>query len=564
MKFKTSFLIVCFSIISLLTNGQVITIEWAVQLGGEQFDSGKSITIDNEGNILTTGLFGETADFDPGPSNQLLTSAGFNDIFISKLTSSGEFIWAAKMGGSANDKGGSIITSSEGDIITAGLFNGVANFYPGTGTYNLTSTGQSDIFISKISGNGNYIWAKGLGGIESDGILTESIAIDMIGNIYVQGFFRDTVDFDPGPGVYNLTAVSNWDIFILKLDGDGNFIWAKNIGGLTFKRGMAMNLDNDGSVLITGEFIDTVDFNPGTGIYNLISTSELSSDIFVLKLSNSGEFIWAKSMGGYDAERGNSIDTDIDNSIYVTGEFWGTVDFNPDTGSYELTSSGWYDSFILKLSPEGSFIWAKKLGGITSDYGYSIEVDHFGNVYSSGTFSTEIDLNPNAGSNIVSAKGMTDVYISALNTDGEYIWGGSIGGIGTDEVNSITTDEDENIYLTGNFSDLCDLDPSEDEFFLTSFGLSDIYVIKLSQTATGNIEPYENSNLNIYADREKIIIDGLNESAVAQVYDVTGNSLGKWDVNEVNNEIEMDVVCGIFIIRIEMTKKVITQKVYLK
>lgn len=105
MKFKTSFLIVCFSIISLLTNGQVITIEWAVQLGGEQFDSGKSITIDNEGNILTTGLFGETADFDPGPSNQLLTSAGFNDIFISKLTSSGEFIWAAKMGGSANDKG---------------------------------------------------------------------------------------------------------------------------------------------------------------------------------------------------------------------------------------------------------------------------------------------------------------------------------------------------------------------------------------------------------------------------------------------------------------------------
>jgi hypothetical protein len=153
-----------------------------------------------------------------------------------------------------------------GDVYTTGIFQDTIDFNPGTGVANLSAVGEEDVFILKLDANGNFLWAKSFGGIEMD--QGYSIAIDAEGNVYTTGYFIDTVDFDPGTGVTNLSAVGGKDIFILKLDPNGNFVWAKSFGGI---EGIGIAIDGMGNVITTGYFSDTVDFDPGTGVMNLTS-----------------------------------------------------------------------------------------------------------------------------------------------------------------------------------------------------------------------------------------------------------------------------------------------------
>src|SRR5690606_9459529 len=134
------------------------------------------------------------------------------DIFISKLDTNGNFLWAKSMGGVSGDYGSSITTDSSGHIYTTGAFTGTADFDPGVDEFELTSTGGTDIFISKLDTNGNFLWAKSMGGASADN--GNSITVDSAGYIYTTGDFQGTADFDPGSGTSNLVSAGGTDIFI--------------------------------------------------------------------------------------------------------------------------------------------------------------------------------------------------------------------------------------------------------------------------------------------------------------------------------------------------------------
>ncbi len=127
---------------------------WAKSIGGILADIGRSVAVDASGNVYTTGDFQSTADFDPGPGTFNLTSAGSNDIFISKLDALGNFVWAKSMGGALRDMGNSIKVDSSGNLHLTGNFQGTADFDPSAGTSNLTSAGDFDAFIVKLSQSG--------------------------------------------------------------------------------------------------------------------------------------------------------------------------------------------------------------------------------------------------------------------------------------------------------------------------------------------------------------------------------------------------------------------------
>ena len=141
---------------------------FAGQFGGTSNDYGNSIAVDASGNIYTTGYFAGTVDFDPSAGTYNLTSAGGNDIFISKLDASGNFVWAKQLGGTNDEKGNSIVVDASGNIYTTGNFAGTVDFDPGAGTFGLASTGNYDIFISKLDASGYFVWAKKMGGTSSD------------------------------------------------------------------------------------------------------------------------------------------------------------------------------------------------------------------------------------------------------------------------------------------------------------------------------------------------------------------------------------------------------------
>jgi hypothetical protein len=391
------------------------------------FDFGQGIAVDSAGNVYTTGHFSGTADFDPGPGTYNLTS-GFDgsqyrdDIFVSKLDSSGDFVWARSMGGTGEDRGADIAVDSAGNVYTTGYFEGTADFDPGTGTYNLTSAGGRDIFVSKLDSSGDFVWAKSMGGTGSHGADAAAhgdkfgIAVDSAGNVYTAGDFEGTADFDPGPGTYNLTAAGDSDIFVSKLDSSGDFVWAKSMGGTSGDFGPSIAVDSAGNVYTAGWFYGTADFDPGPGTYNL--TSAVDANIFVSKLDSSGNFVWASRMGGggiWPGDRGRDIAVDSAGNVYTTGMFRGTADFDPGAGTYYLTSAGNTEIFVSKLDSNGNFVWASRMGGPNIDRGRGIAVDSAGKVYTTGYFRGTADFDPGPGTYNLTSAGDWDIFVSKLD-----------------------------------------------------------------------------------------------------------------------------------------------------
>ena len=474
---KKFYVAVLFLILSQLTIAQNPNFEWAKQMGGTNYDKGYSITTDAVGNVYTTGMFGGTVDFDPGAGTANLTSAGGSDIFIQKLDAAGNLLWIKQMGGTSNDEGYSIITDAGGNVYTTGWFKGTADFDPGAGITNLTSAGEEDIFILKLSPAGNLLWVKQMGGTYYDKGF--SITTDAISNVYTTGYFCGTVDFDPGAGTANLTSANYQDIFIQKLDSAGNFLWAKKMGSTLDDEGNCITTDPSGNVYTTGYFYGTVDFDPGVGITNLTSTEK--SDIFIQKLDGSGNLLWAKKIGGSSYDEGRSITTDAVGNVYTTGSFGSIVDFNPGAGNTNLTSAGASDIFIQKLDGAGNFLWAKKMGGTSVDYGHSITIDADGNVYTTGFFGDTADFDPGAGTANLTSVGKSDIFIQKLDAAGNLLWVKQMGGTYYDYGMSITTDASSNVYTTGNFWYTADFEPGAGTTNLTSVAYDDIFIQKLSQ-----------------------------------------------------------------------------------
>jgi hypothetical protein len=451
---------------------------WAKSMGWISADYGASVVTDDSGNVYTTGRFGQTVDFDPGIGVYDLVASGFSsDAYVQKLDANGDFVWAISIGGGGSDEAYSITIDTSGYIYTLGSFNGTVDFDPGVGVSNLIAVGNNDIFIQKLDANGNFLWAINNG--DSDDIYANAITADISGNLFVTGSFAGTVDFDHGPGVSNLIA-SGLDAFVLKLDTNGDFMWAIDVGDSDNEEGLSIVTDANGNAYATGYFEGTTDFDPGIGINDL--TSNGNKDIFIQKLDANGNFVWAKSVGGTEFDYVHSIAIDTLGNIYTTGNFQNNVDFDPSPSSSDfLSSNGSSDAFIQKLDMNGNYIWAKSMGGSSGDSGVSIAVDNSGNVYTTGRFGGTADFDPGSGTNNITATGQyLDIFVQKLNVAGNFGWAIGIGGSGNDVGQSITVDNNENVYAVGDFRDTADFNPGVGINNLISNGGVDVFVLKLA------------------------------------------------------------------------------------
>ena len=336
------------------------------------------------------------------------------------------------------------------------------------------------IFYSiSLSAQPYFEWANGFG--DTAGDIGYAITTDASGNVYATGDFSGTVDFDPGSGVYNLTSVGGFDIFISKYDASGNFIWAKQIGGTTGDAGYSIAVDASENVYTTGFFYGTVDFDPGAGVFNLTAAG---NDIFICKLDASGNFVWAKQIGGSSGDTGHGIANDASGNLYIAGTFYGTADFDPGAGVFNMTSAGGNDIFVCKLDTSGNFLWARQLGGTLSDSGFSTTTDASGNVLTTGYFQGTADFDPGAGVFNLTSAGSQDIFICKLDASGNFLWASRAGDSAMDQGLSIATDALGNVFTTGYFEGTADFDPGAGTFNLTSTGGSDIFISKLD--ASGN------------------------------------------------------------------------------
>jgi len=324
-----------------------------------------------------------------------------------------------------------------------------------------------------------FEWARGISSDSLKPAEPASIALDMAGNVYTTGYFGGTVDFDPGPGIYNLSTSSASQVFILKLDPLGNFVWAKSFDGWGSSMGRSITVDGTGNIYTTGSYHGQIDFDPDTSVFYL-NYLYGGSSLFICKLDPLGNFVWIKNAAGDSAGvQPASITTDGLGNIYTTGYFSGMADFDPDTTVQNLTAAGESDIFILKLHTDGRLDWVRGMGGPGYDQANSVTVDSSQNVYMTGSFSGTADFNPFGTPCILSSSGGSDSFISKLDSSGDFLWAKGIGDVYFDFGNSIVSDHTGNVYSVGFFVGNVDFDPGPDSTILTSAGCGAPYILKL-------------------------------------------------------------------------------------
>ncbi len=472
-RIKLFFVFLC-----LITGGMVSkaqTFNWVKGMGNTGTDYGYSVALDKAGNIYVTGHYSGRVDFNPRSGTDTLKAVAGSDIFLAKYDAGGNYIWARSMGGATSEGGYKVAVDGNGGVYVTGHFTGLVDFDPGTSIDTFRAIGSTDVFLVKFDTAGNYEWGKAWGNNGSD--YGHGVAADEAGNVYVTGYFYNTVHF--GPGTTTLTAVNGPDIFLAKFNPDGKWIWAHSMGAADYDYGYGVALDGNGHVYMTGLFSMTVDFNPvGSGADTIASAG--TYDIFIAKYDTAGNYIWAKGIGGTGTDFGRDIAVDSAGNAYITGYFAGTADFDPGAGMDTITATGIYDVFIAKYDKDGNHVWANKIDGSATDFGYAIALRGAASVYVTGGFSGTADFDPGPDTAAFTAAG-TDIFVAKYDSSGTYVWAKQMGGSGTDIGYGLVINEYGNAYITGSFQTLADFNPgSGTNDTLRSAGGYEIFVLKLA------------------------------------------------------------------------------------
>lgn len=511
-------LILC-AIFSML-HGQ--THQWVMPLGGDWFDFGHAVFADDSGYVYSTGQFSTTTDFDPRASRLFnINSNGFYDIYVHKADSTGHLVWAKGMGSNLHDSGESIVVDDSGNVYTVGYFFNTVDFDPGPGTFNLTSNGVQDLFVQKLNRFGDFEWAISIGGNQND--FAHNVLMADSSHLIVTGSFMGSVDFDPDTSSFIVNASSNSDAFILKLNAAGEFVWVKSIDGISTQSGFASALDAQGNIYTTGFYRGTADFDPDTSLH--LMTAVDNDDVFIQKMDPSGNFVWSKSIGGLGNERAESISVDAQGSAVICGHFSNRIDLNPDTSVVvNSSSSGDVDLFIMRLDPQGNYLWGTTMGAASRDRAESVVQDQYSNVYVIGQYGFTVDFNPSSSISNLTSTGSADVFILKLDAAGNFNWVNSIGSFDIDVGKGIAIDNNDNIYTTGYFQSQVDFDPSTNTDNKLAAGWNDIFVQKFGQL---------NNSVEI-AEIEK-------KASLVSAFPNPFNDLVKVEFNEVVEAVELEI-----------------------
>lgn len=427
----------------------------------------------------------------------------------------GPLQWAQKFGEAAGQYVHATAVDGAGNLLVAGSFAGTVDFGGGA----LTSAGANDAFVAKFDPTGKHIWSKRFGAAQEQS--ARSVTADAAGNVYVTGNFIGSVDFGGGALSSNACCFFE-DMFALKLDPQGNFMWAKDFGDGAAQTARGIVADAQGNVVMVGDYQGDVDFGGGV----LAATPGGGIDLFVAKFTTTGGHVWSKRFGdaadqsaeevvldgagnviitGYasgsidfgtgaltatgtkaalvaklsaggdpmwaaiygDEARGLGVDVDAAGEVAVTGAFKGTIDL----GGGKLSGGGSNDTvFVALFDGQGKHAWSHAFGS-SSAQGTSVAIDGKGKVIVGGTFSGDIHF---GGSKLTSAGGF-DAFLAKLDSVGCHVFSGQFGSDVYQATQTVALDASGNIFIAGNFAGTADfgagvLTASGDDIFVAKFG----------------------------------------------------------------------------------------------
>lgn len=331
-------------------------------------------------------------------TNLTLTFLIFLVAFCTKAQS---LAWESDMGGQQEDYGNALCRDGNGNIIVTGSFNQICY----GDNFALSSYGNSDIFLQKLSPQGAVLWTKQYGYVNSDNSF--SVVADSAGNIYLTGVFLGTVNFGGG----NLSS-TNIDpkYFLLKLDPDGNVLWRRTIrGGSTTRPKLA--LDANDNLFMTGIMVST-------SAYDSFTLNPLNGEIFVLKInSETSSIVWAQQFGSTTVRSSSSsIAVDQLGNIVVAGSFMKPGIFGSTV--IPATEFSERNGFTLKLNENGEILWFKRIEGYSQNTGIAVDTNN--DIYTAGNYRGPTTIDGVAYN--TSTPNNFSVYFQKMDATGNQLW----------------------------------------------------------------------------------------------------------------------------------------------
>mgnify|MGYP001800759137 CR=1 FL=1 len=305
------------------------------------------------------------------------------------------------------------------------------------------------------------------------------VIVDGCGNIYATGWFRDSVDLDPGPGVHMAVSNGYFDVYLIKLNPNGAFQWAVTFGGSGFEDVLGLTVDNSdgescGAVVLTGSFNQSVDFDPVSSFS--IRSFNGSSDVNVLKIDESVNFDCVQTFCWPYTDFSRYVSSEPFGNLLVVGAFRSTVDFDPDIGTDWRTSSGADDGFLVKLQPNGQLDWVNTVGGSEFDRYTASVADNQGNIYAIGSFQDVVDLDPGNATLSTNSAGQRDFFLQKFTPTGQLLWAFGIGGENGEDAHDLVVDDQGYVTLAGTYGIKVDFDPGTGTAWHTVNGDRNVFV----------------------------------------------------------------------------------------
>lgn len=398
---------------------------WNRRFGDTLDQFGRTVAVNTAGEVAIGGSFLGSIDF----GDFFLGDPTGNDAFVAKLDADGHPLWARKLGGQGDQFVDNIAIDDLGNIIATGSFEGTID----VGGESLTADGF-DSFVVKFTTQGDLLWARAIGGIQSQ--IIKSIAVDAGGDIVVVGFFDGTADF----GGKQIKSAGNFDAFVSKLDPAGNLLWATAFGDTAEQRATAVGIDGAGAVLVTGDFIGKIDFGAGP------SQFASSKSAFLAKLDPDGVTIWAQTFVSGTSEKPTALAVDAAGSSVIAGEFSGTIDF----GAGPLTSSGnEIDTFLAGFDASGACLWSH---AVSPTQVRALAPTGGGKTLFCGAFFGSLDF----GAGALNSAGGTDVFLSVFDGAGMLVAQRAYGDAENQEATDCAGTPTGKAILIGDFAGALD------------------------------------------------------------------------------------------------------------
>ncbi len=345
-----------------------------------------------------TGDFGGNADLDPGPG-VISFYAKDDSSYVLKLLPGGPLAWVRVFlgGGNGTRNAYAITTDGDSNLYMVGSFDDKIDFDGVT----LEADGLA-FYLVKLNWQGSGLWARQLGGKPFD------IDVNDRGDIGIVGDFWGTTDLDPGPGQHYVSTAGGYDrdCFLVTFDREGNFLAGTGFGGASNDRLHAVEIDGIGDLYAAGDFSETIHFDEG--LPPLISMG--GTDAFVTKFDPAHGLMWAAALQGPSDESALALSLGRNGHVYTVGSFAGTVDFDPQPGSANLTSHGGSDGYISKLDSNGHYVWAGQLGDVVR----GISISQEGVIDVAGSFTESTDVDPGPGEFVLDSAGGSAGFLATL------------------------------------------------------------------------------------------------------------------------------------------------------